>query len=164
MVAALLGSVIALAGCQDDDAPPRNKVVAVDQPAQIPNWLTSQDLMEPALWMRSREVGHPVLSIDPEVDRLRRGLRQASERFFEDERMIANRTVQASDMLAQSLQRERFVDVMTGLIDVADASPERKSYGQLCQLYLNLRHAGLDRTAALDRLSASYRAPKAATK
>lgn len=160
VVVVVQAALIGLAGCQGGEEPPKDKVVAVNRSAHIPDWLSNNDSMEAALWLRSREVGHLVLPIDPEVDRLRRALKQASTRFFEDERMIANRTAQTSDMLAQSFERERYVDVMTGLIDVADVSPEKKQYGQLCQHYVNLRKMGVDRTAALNQLMASYRISK----
>ncbi len=72
--------------------------------------------------------------------------------------MIANRTAQAADMLTEAGQPERYVDIMTGMIDVADATVAKKAYGDMAQHYLNLRKEGMDRTAALNSLTASYKA------
>lgn len=149
---------LALAACDDDHPAPPKKVVAVQGAAKLPAWLDVRDTMEPALWLRTREAGHPVLATDPEVDRLRRALRQATARFMEDERMIANRTAQTGDLLAAMSQREMAVDILVGMIDVADATPHKQIYGALCQHYLNLRKSGLDRPTALARLVASYKA------
>lgn len=145
ILALLLGSC----GNDDDNA---GRIVAAKKVEDLPQWLTPTEPMEPALWLRSREVGHEVLASDPEVDRLRRALRQAGARFYEDTRMIANRTAQAHDMMAARAQPELSVDIMTGLIDVADMTPGRKLYGEMCQHYLNLRRQGLLRSDALRQL------------
>jgi hypothetical protein len=71
--------------------------------------------------------------------------------------MIANRTAQTSDMLAEAHQPEREVDIMTGMIDVADATPNKQPFGDMCQQYLNMRKAGADRSTALRRLFDSYK-------
>lgn len=150
---------LALAACDDETTPvPKGKVVAMQGNGKLPAWLDIRDAMEPALWLRSREMGRPVLATDPEVDRLRRALRQAAERFIEEPRMIANRTAQTGDLLAEAGDREQAVDILTGMIDVADATRHKQIYGALCQHYLNLRKSGMDRSAALARLVASYKA------
>ena len=157
--ALVLGSMAlltaALAGCdQSSDEP--TKVVATEKPHDLPTWLSVKDNIEPALWLREREVGHDVLPIDPEVDRIRHAMNQLAERFFEDRRMIANRTAQTADILAEMHQPERCVDIMTGMVDVADASVQKKLYGELCQHYINVRRDGKNRTAALRQLSDAY--------
>ena len=90
----------ALAACNDESSEPQERVVVQKQPGDRPDWLGLKDKIEPSIWLRSREVGHEVLSGDPEVDRLRRAMRQAESRFYEDPRMVANRTAQIADMLA----------------------------------------------------------------
>jgi len=146
-----------LAACDDDTAGSEDKVIAMKRPSDLPAWLTVKDKIEPSVWLRSREVGHEVLSSDPEVDRLRRAMHQAEIRFYEDPRMIANRTAQIADMLGEINQPERYVDIMTGMVDVADVSPSRQLYGEMCEHYLNIRKLGKDRTAALEQLSSSYK-------
>ncbi|AUC95615.1 hypothetical protein CWS35_16275 [Bradyrhizobium sp. SK17] len=153
----LLLFMVSLGACNEESEPPKWKTVVVKEQTKLPEWLTIKDRVDPAVWLRSREVGHEVLPTDPEVDRLRRALGQARTRFVEDERMIANRTAQTSDMLAEARQPERVVDTMTGLIDVADTTPNRKLYGDMCQQYLNMRKSGADRTEALQRLTESYK-------
>ncbi|MEC4589705.1 hypothetical protein VPG91_01785 [Nitrospirillum amazonense] len=158
-MAALMACGLALVACDDETTTaPKGKVVATQSDGKLPAWLDVRDGMEPALWLRSREVGHPVLATDPEVDRLRRALRQAAERFIEEPRMIANRTAQTGDLLAEAGNREQAVDILVGMIDVADATPHKQIYGALCQHYLNLRKSGMDRSAALAQLVASYKA------
>ena len=156
----VLNLCLAVAACDDDSASDAEtkKVVAAGKPHKLPQWLTAQDKIEPAVWLRSREVGREVLTGDPEVDRLRRAFHQTATRFFEDERMIANRTAQTGDMLAEIGQPERAVDIMTGMIDVADVTPRKLPYGDLCQQYANLRKAGQDRSAVLNQLSEAYKA------
>ncbi|TWB39041.1 hypothetical protein [Nitrospirillum pindoramense] len=157
-LAILLLCGVALLACDDETAPsPKGKVVARQGGERLPAWLDVRETMEPALWLRSREEGHPVLAADPEVDRLRRALRQAAERFIEEPRMIANRTAQTSDALMEMGQPELAVDILVGMIDVADATPHKQIYGALCQHYLNLRKSGMERSAALARLVASYK-------
>jgi len=145
-----------LAAC--DEAPEQQKtIVSMKQAGDVPAWLTPVDIIEPSLWLRSREVGHEVLPSDPEVDRLRRAMHQTEVRFFEDQRMIANRTVQTADMLSEGGQPERYVDIMNTFIDIADVSPGKKLYGEMCQHYLNMRKANLSRSEAQEKLMASYK-------
>lgn len=151
-----LMTVLQLAACNEAEERDPGRVVAVKGTETIPVWLSPKDKMEPAVWLRSREAGHEVLSSDPEVDRLRRALHQASIRFYEDTRMIANRTAQTSDMLGEAHQPERLVDIMTGMIDVADVTVHKKLYGEMCQHYLNIRKSGNNRSAAIVQLTDAY--------
>jgi len=153
---ALVLCLRALSAC-DDASESQKTVVSIKQPGEIPVWLSPSDTIEPSLWLRNREVGREVLSTDPEVDRLRRAMHQVEARFFEDRRMIANRTAQTADMLAEFGQPERYVDIMTALIDVADVSVGKKLYGEMCQHYLNMRKAGFSRSDALEKITASYK-------
>jgi putative heme degradation protein len=145
-----------LAGCNDEPDTREERTVIVKKPEDVSTWIAVNDKIEPAVWLRSREVGHEVLSIDPAVDRIRRAMNQAVSRFYEDERMIANRTAQTSDALTEVGQSERSVDILTGMVDVADVSPDRKIYGDMCQHYLILRRNGEDRTQALEHVRAAY--------
>ena len=149
-------AAIPLSGCNDADEE-TEKVVATTKPTSLPAWLTVKDHIDPSVWLRSREVGHDVLPTDPEVDRIRHAMLQLTLRFYEDARMIANRTAQTGDILAEMQQPERYVDIMTGMVDVADVSICKKLYGEMCQHYLNLRKQGKDRTAALQQLMTDYR-------
>jgi hypothetical protein len=50
------------------------------------------------------------------------------------------------------------VDIMTGMIDVADATPNKQPYGDLCQQYVTLRKNGVERSAALQQLFDAHKA------
>ncbi|UFZ02685.1 hypothetical protein LQG66_25890 [Bradyrhizobium ontarionense] len=153
----LLGYVLALAACNEEPDARRERTVVVKKPEEVSTWLSVTDKIETALWLRSREVGHDVLASDSEADRLRRAIRQAVSRFYEDERMIANRTAQTGDALAEAGQPERYVDILTGMVDAADLSSDRKLYGEMCQHYLILRRNGEGRTQALEHVGAKFR-------
>ena len=153
----LLGCVLALAACNEEPDTRRERTVVIKNPDEVSTWLAVTDKIETAVWLRSREVGHDVLASDPEADRLRRAIRQAVSRFYEDERMIANRTAQTGDALAEAGQPERYVDILTGMIDAADLSSDRNLYGDMCQHYLILRRSGEGRTQALEHVGATFR-------
>ncbi|MGY4310279.1 hypothetical protein ACVIJ6_007522 [Bradyrhizobium sp. USDA 4369] len=152
----LLGCVLALAACKEEPDTRRERTVVVKKPEDVSTWLAVNDKVEAAVWLRSREVGHDVLASDPEAGRLRRAIRQAVSRFYEDERMIANRTAQTGDALSEAGQPERYVDILTGMIDVADLSSVRKLYGEMCQHYLILRRSGEGRMQALEHVGATF--------
>jgi hypothetical protein len=146
-----------LTACNEEPESRDERTVVVKKPEDVSTWLAVTDKIEPAVWLRGREVGHEVLATDPEVDRLRRAIRQAVSRFYEDERMIANRTAQTADALAEAGQPERYVDIMAAVVVAAGVSLDRKLYGDMCQRYLILRRNGEGRTQALEHVGASYR-------
>lgn len=155
-LALLVGCALGLAACNDSDEQP-DKVVATASEKELPKWLTTKDKIEPAVWLRGREVGHEVRPTDPEVERLRRGLVQGTQRFFEDPRMIANRTVQTGEMLAEAKVPEHYVDILTALIDVADVTNQKKLFGEMCQHYMIMRKTGHDRATSIVRLQEAYK-------
>lgn len=156
LVLALL-CVGTLPGCREESDSREEVTVLAKRPENVPAWLAVNDKSESAVWLRSREAGHEVLSTDPEVGRLGRALKQAVSRFYEDERMIANRTAQTAGALAESGQPERAIDILTGMVDAADLSPDRKLYGDMCQHYLILRRNGEGRAQALEHVGVAYR-------
>lgn len=151
----LLLCAAALADCKEEPDARMERTVVLKKPEDVSTWLAVTDKIEPAVWLRSREVGHAVLAADPEVDRLRRAMKQASSRFYEDERMIANRTAQTGDALTEVGQSERYVDILAGMVDAADMSSDRKPYGDMCQHYLILRRGGEARAQALEHVGAT---------
>jgi hypothetical protein len=146
-----------LPGCREEPDSSDERTILIKKPENIPAWLAVNDKSEPAVWLRSREAGHEVLSTDPEVGRLGRVLKQAVSRFYEDERMIANRTAQTADALAESGQPEHAIDILTGMVDAADVSSDRKLYGDMCQHYLILRRGGEDHAQALAHVADAYK-------
>lgn len=124
-------------------------------------WLRATDHTEPALWLARREPGGAVVSErDPAVERIRAALLSARAHFLESDRMLANRTAQLGQMLAADGHAENFAQLIGSLLEIAAAAGEKQSYGALCQHYYNLRHAGIERDAALRALASRYCAQK----
>ena len=73
--------------------------------------------------------------------------------------MVANRTAQLAEMLAEDGKPEGPAALIEGLASVVDPKRGKETYGELCQFYFTLRHGGADRDAALARLSARYGSP-----
>ncbi len=76
--------------------------------------------------------------------------------------MIANRTVQLGQMLAEADAPETYADLLDGLEEAAAPTHRKQLYGELCQHYYNLRQQGLDRAQTLARLTERYAAQPAA--
>ncbi len=109
-----------------------------DQPTEFLR-VTSQ--ISPAQWLASLEQNGIA---DPAVSRVRAfnaALVQLSERYFEDPRMIANRTVQLQHMLSEEAINVDLMGILTGMERVDRAGPLR-SYGELCSHYFNIRVGG----------------------
>jgi hypothetical protein len=85
---------------------------------------------------------------------MRTSLARAAEGFIEDPRMIANRTVQLGQMLAETGKSESYGDLLDGFGQIAAKRGRHKSlYGEMCQHYVNIRNRGLGHEAALSELS-----------
>lgn len=76
----------------------------------------------------------------------------------EDRRMVANRTVQTRDLLAEHDVHETLLTLLDGMADVAEAHVVG-NYGTYCQWYVNLRQGRLDHRQALQQMMALKRAP-----
>ena len=123
-------------------------------------WLPVTDHTEPALWLARREAGDAVGEQKAAAARMRASLLSARAHFLETDRMIANRTAQVGQMLAADGHAEDFAKLIGALVDVAAASGQKQTYGELCQHYYNLRHSGVERDDALRVLAARYRTQK----
>ncbi|CAI8825320.1 hypothetical protein [Methylocaldum szegediense] len=76
----------------------------------------------------------------------------------EDRRMVANRTVQTRDLLAEQNIHESLLTLLDGMTDVAKASVVG-NYSAYCQWYVNLRQSRLDHQQALQQMTSLKRAP-----
>lgn len=76
----------------------------------------------------------------------------------EDRRMVANRTVQTRDLLAEQNIHESLLTLLDGMTDVANASVVG-NYSAYCQWYVNLRQSRLDHREALQQMTSLKRAP-----
>ncbi|HUI19545.1 MAG TPA: hypothetical protein VLZ74_00670 [Methylocella sp.] len=122
------------------------------------NWLRTEDRIDPALWLASKEASAPSFPSPEAVARIRNALAEANDRFLETPRMIANRTAQLSNMLALDGQKESHADLIESLAKIAEGSKGKLEYSDLCQQYYNLRHKGVDKAAARATLTSKYQA------
>lgn len=154
--------LLALTACDGGEPVQETAVVATKSDAEVPIWLSPTDGMEPALWLARREPGQPTTHPAARSDQLRHSLARAKETFIEDPRMIANRTVQLGQMLAEAGEPESYNDLLDGLAAAAATTRRKQLYGELCQHYYNTRRQGLGRTQTLARLTERYAAQPAA--
>ena len=158
----LLVLALGVAACDGGEPAQEATVVATKSDAEVPAWLSPTDGMEPALWLARREPGQPAADVHVRSDHLRHSLARTAEIFIEDPRMIANRTVQLGQMLAEAGAPETYADLLDGLEEAAAPTHRKQLYGELCQHYYNLRQQGLDRAQTLARLAERYAAQPAA--
>ncbi|NEU11367.1 hypothetical protein G3T14_04405 [Methylobacterium sp. BTF04] len=137
-------------------APEEQIIVATKSDADVPAWLSPTDPMDPARWLASRELGRPAPEVGSQAEHLRHSLSRAKDTFIEDPRMVANRTVQLGQMLAEAGKPEPYADLLDGLEEVAAATTRKQLFGEMCQHYYNTRQQGADRATALTRLTERY--------
>jgi hypothetical protein len=78
-------------------------------------------------------------------------IQQLAKQLKEDRRIIANRTVQTRDLLAQSQMQETLIHLLDGMTEVARAGIEG-DYGSYCQWYVNLRQRQFSHQDAIDKM------------
>ena len=151
-----------LAACGEEKrSAEQDDMIEPDSGKGANNWLHAADHTEPALWLARREAGGAAVSERaPTVERIRAALLSARAHVLETDRMLANRTAQLGQMLAEDGHAEDFAQLISSLVDVAAAAGQKQTYGELCQHYYNLRHAGIERDAALAALASRYSAQK----
>ncbi|GJE61043.1 MxaH protein [Methylobacterium trifolii] len=152
-----LCAVLALPACDRGEEAGRGEdgaVVATTTEGALPAWLGHTDATDPARWLAGREAGRPLPADAPEVRALQEALARTKDGFIEDPRMIANRTAQLEQMLAEVGKREPARAILDGLGGIAAARGRHKSlYGEMCQHYFNARAQGNDHAAALGQLA-----------
>ena len=132
----------------------------VEEKTQAPqSWIRRNDAVDPALWLARKESGRPLSIDDPAVPRIKQAFRAAASKFLETDRMLANRTAQLAEMLAQDGRPEADADLIEGLSFVVSAERGKETFGELCQFYFTLRHNGADRETALAELRVRYGLP-----
>jgi hypothetical protein len=150
----LAGAMILLGGCDDPphETPPPG-VASLSQGAALADrrWLEVKDDVAPAVWLASREGARDAATDEPAVSEMRAILVEADRRYYEGQRMIANRAVQVEEMLAENGVRESARSVIEGLVGIAVVE-ERAGFGEACQHYATARIQGASRTAALGAL------------
>ncbi|MBB4200165.1 hypothetical protein CCR94_03170 [Rhodoblastus sphagnicola] len=156
----ILACCVGLAGCGDDaekgsDIAPSETIVREETGSAT--WIRRMDAVDPAVWLASQEKRRAVARDDPEVGRIRRAMDEAAPKFLEPRRMIANRTAQLAESLAQIGKRESAADLIVELSALVTPDHGKETYGDLCQFYMSLRRAGYTREDALERLDSPFR-------
>lgn len=149
---------LAIGGC-GDEAPQsgeRRHVSGEDGGAQHAKWLEVSSPISPAQWLTSRGEAKVRSTSDPEVLRVAAQLVEAHKRYRESERMIANRSVQVSEMLRQIGHDEAAIRILDDLTGIGGEVGQTEGFGAISQYYFNLRAASVPRAEALATLKARY--------
>lgn len=149
---------LAIGGC-GDEAPQsgeRRQVSGDDTGAHRAKWLEVSSSISPAQWLTSRGEDKVRPVSDPEVLRVAAQLSEAHKRYRESERMIANRSVQVSEMLRQIGHDEGPIRILDDLAGIGGEVGQTEGYGAISQYYFNLRAASVPRAEALATLKARY--------
>lgn len=125
----------------------RSVVRALPERGRI--WIDVHDRVDPDLWLASREAGHDLAPADPAVAATGHRLDAAAAVFMEKPRMLANRTVQLSAMLAEIGLAEAPSALLERLTAAQRQIGGRGLYGEMCQHYFNARSQGLPPERAL---------------
>lgn len=146
-----------LSGCSDEQptqhpADQRSGLTKVG----AKSWLTEQDDVRPEVWLieheAKRDDGKMAATKSGEI---RRALIEASEKFHDTPRMVANRAVQLEDMLKAEGGDETAISLITMLNGAIDSN-RIESFGAAGQQYYNLRKAGFTGGQAIEALAKRY--------
>ncbi|ACK49456.1 conserved hypothetical protein [Methylocella silvestris BL2] len=145
-----------LSACSDDAPPPERRNIAQEAPPDVPAWVYLGDHVDLGWWLASRRAFQPAAKDSAMAAAYDLYLRQASKLFVEDQRMIANRTVQTSSTLSEQGIEENYDAILDKFTELAEFSGRKLLYGELCQHYVNLRMAGKNSDEALAELRSRY--------
>lgn len=115
--------------------------LAVHDDAIAAAWLTLQDKSDQADYQPSAA----------NIAQYEMRIQMLAKQLGEDRRIIANRTVQTRDLLAQAQIQETLIHLLDGMVEVAQADVEG-DYGSYCQWYVNLRQSPLSHQDAIDKM------------
>lgn len=149
---------LAVGGCGDESpqSGERRQVSGDESGAHRAKWLEVSSSISPAQWLASRGEASARPLSDPEVQRVAAQLSEAHKRYRESERMIANRSVQVSEMLRQIGHDEGPIRILDDLAAIGGEVGQTEGYGAISQYYFNLRAASVPRAEALATLKARY--------
>ncbi|SFV34031.1 hypothetical protein [Hyphomicrobium facile] len=129
----------------------RSGIVKADEAG----WLARQDEIQPVDWLIARQGKSGAKLASEEAHRLRNSLAEASKRFKDSPRMIANRAVQLEQMIKEQGGDETAVMLIAELTR-AIAPGHIESFGAAAHQYYNMRKAGFTSERAFDELSKRY--------
>jgi hypothetical protein len=121
----------------------------------VTSWLSAQDEVKPEDWLIELEAKSGERPAASSAGEVRRSLDEASEKFHDTPRMIANRAVQLEDMLKEQGGNETAI-LLISRLNGAIARDRIESFGAAGQQYYNMRKAGFTGKQALDALSKLY--------
>jgi hypothetical protein len=156
---ALLYATLAALLCACGDTTPQRPAVEVKRQDELPKWLTPIDRVDPAYWLAARKSGGAPVD-EARVTRLRAALAIGGAHFLESPRMLANRAGQLGDMLAEIGAVEDEAELIESLARISAVTPNKQTFGDLCQHYFNLRKQGATRESALADLLERYSAQR----
>lgn len=158
LVALAAAAACALTACSDDAPNARKNARPATAPpgAHEVTWLDVGSPITPAQWLASRGEDKVRPADDADVARLGKKLAAAHVVYRESERMIANRAVQLSDMLASLGIDEDASTVLDELLEVTNGAGMEEGFGAVSQHYYNLRASKVSRDEALTTLKARY--------
>lgn len=146
-----MGALAAISGCGNEDDwqdAGSNATNVPERPHQgspsqsnATEFLPVTDRTPPAKWLAALEQSG---KHQPDPARIRAFdeiLKRLDERFYEDARMIGNRTVQLQHMLREEDIQVEFMDILNGLERISSIAV-LKNYGELCAHYFNIRVNG----------------------
>jgi hypothetical protein len=148
---------LGLSACGDEAGPgSRTDVRGKVTDAHKVTWLELRSPITPAQWLVSRDEAKARSLRDPDVQRVTGELERAHAIYRESSRMIANRAMQVSDMLAGIGIAEPPTVVLSDLTAIAGEVGQTEGFGGVAQHYFNLRAARVARDEALAALKARY--------
>ncbi|MBY0558767.1 hypothetical protein [Hyphomicrobium sp.] len=145
-----------LSGCGDEQprqqsGEKRSGLIKAEQT----DWLSMQDETAPGDWLLAREMKSGAKLVPGDADKLRQSLADASARFKDSPRMVANRAVQLEKMLREEGGDETAVLLISGLTK-AFLPGRIASFGAAGEQYYNMRKAGFTSERAFHELSKRY--------
>jgi hypothetical protein len=165
-----MGLVIVAAGCDSpDSSSSQNIPAAVESPltrsdrlaelrkAKFLN-LAEKDVAAEWLALQEHRDDSSYRPTPGDVAAYEQRIKLLAKLTQEDRRMVANRTVQTRDLLAEQNIRESLLTLLDGMTDVAKASVVG-NYGAYCQWYVNLRQSRLGHREALQQMTSLKRSP-----
>lgn len=147
---------VLLMGCDQSSITPEvseeleNNVVVDLERLRATKYLDVSQRNEAALWLAIMEKpgDKAYQPSKAEVSKYEAQVNFLTSRLLEDRRMVANRTVQVRDMLAEHKMQESLLTLLSGFGEVAKVRVAG-NYSAYCQWYLILRQNKMNHLAAI---------------
>jgi hypothetical protein len=114
------------------------------------DWLSAADTRDPVAWLEGFDAS-PAAGTPERRAALLELIGRLNERYIEDPRMLANRTVQLQGMLAEVGVTEDMHVLLRGFADQTQGV-SAPSFGEMVGFYVNLRAGGASHAEAMQAL------------